>query len=298
MSKSKVVLVRSKSLSSGAKLDTGSARSLLSAGIAEVLGCDDPREALADIARNTGRLGLKPNCVAGPMISTSASLVYALAGLLQSSGKRDSDIVIWDRSCRELQSAGFELNAGRSGVKCFGTDARDVGYGNSFHVNGKVGSLVTRIIEDECDHLINIPILKDHSVAGVSGGMKNYYGAVHNPNKYHGNNCDPYVAEVNALPVIKSKNVLTVMDVTRMQYHGGPGFQPQYVVNPGAVLLSTDPVAIDAHGERIINEYRAANGMKSLAESGRAPLWLKSAEKLGLGNAELSNIDLMEVVID
>jgi uncharacterized Fe-S center protein len=140
--------------------------------------------------------------------------------------------------------------------------------------------------------------LKDHSLAGVAGAMKNYYGVVHNPNKYHDNNCDPYVAEINALPIVKNKNVLIIMDLTRMQYQGGPGYRGEYSVRHGAIMISVDPVAIDAAGERIINDYRTQNNLPTLADSERPPKWLKTAEKLGLGVADMNNIDLIEVAID
>ena len=41
-------------------------------------------------------------------------------------------------------------------------------------------------------------VVKDHDLAGVSAGLKNWYGVIHNPNKYHDSCCDPYVADVVA----------------------------------------------------------------------------------------------------
>ena len=298
MPKSKVVLVKSKSLFSNGKPDSTTIESMLSRGISLLSDGTEANAVWKKIARDTGRIGMKLNCLAGKKMSTSVELTMALVNLLRAAGKNENDMIVWERYNRELQSAGYELNIGRNGLKCFGTDTRDVGYGYMFHTKGKVGSLVSKIVESECDHLINIPILKDHSLAGVSGGMKNYFGAVHNPNKYHDNNCDPYVAEVNALPVIRDKNILTVMDMTRIQYHAGPGYRPEYVVRFGGVMMSRDPVAIDAVGAKIIDEYRVRNKMKTLEETGRPPRWLKTAEKLGLGNADPDNIDLIEIKLD
>ena len=39
-------------------------------------------------------------------------------------------------------------------------------------------------------------VLKDHDLAGVSLAMKNWYGVVHNPNKLHDDDCDPFVADL------------------------------------------------------------------------------------------------------
>jgi len=298
MPKSKVVLVRSKELESGADPSIKRFESMLCAGMSALNDCMMHIECWAKLAKNSGRIGIKPNCVAAPQMSSSVELVLALADLLRNAGKKAGDIVIWERQNAELKRAGFKPDVSGDGFRCYGTDTRGVGYGSKFHKLGKVGSLVTRIIENDCDHLINVPILRDHSLAGVSGAMKNYYGAVHNPNKYHDNNCDPYVAEVNALPVIKDKNILTVMDMTRMQYNGGPGYRSAYAVNLGSILISTDPVAIDAVGEKIINEQRSLHEMGSLADAGRHPKWLVTAQELGVGTADLSSIDLIEVNVD
>ena len=298
MAKSKVVLVSSKSLYSNGRPDSARLGVMLSRGMSLLHDGADAKEIWKKLARDTGRLGLKPNCMGGRNMSTAVELATALVGHLVSAGKDDNDIVIWEMSSRKLESAGYELNVGHSGLKCYGTDTRGVGYGTLFHSKGEVASLVTRIVESHCDHLINLPILKDHSLAGVAGAMKNYYGVVHNPNKYHEQNCDPYVAEINALPVVKNKNVLTIMDMTRMQYQGGPGYRGEYAVKFGAIMMSTDPVAIDAVGEGIINDYRTRNNLPTLAESGRPPKWLATAEKMGLGVADMNNINLIEATID
>ncbi|MFH1891519.1 MAG: DUF362 domain-containing protein [Candidatus Zixiibacteriota bacterium] len=298
MSKSKVVLVKSKSLSSGGAGDQRILGTMLSRGISVLYDGIDPDDAWRKLCNSTGRVGMKTNCAAGRNMSTSVELTVALADKLVAAGKPERDMIIWDRQNRELKSAGYTLNYAKNGVRCFGTDTRDVGYASSFHSNGKVASLVTNILEMECDHLFNLPILKDHSLAGVSGAMKNLYGAIHNPNKYHDNNCDPYVAELSALPIIKGKSSLVVTDMTRMQYHGGPGFRGSYVVKYGAVIMSFDAVAIDAIGGTILDRFRRENDMQTLAESGRPPKWLVTAEMLGLGNADPANIELIEIEVD
>ncbi len=297
MTKSKVVLVRNQSLFSNGRPDLAALSTMLSRAMALLYHISDGRDAWSTLAQSTGRIGIKPNCQAGRNMSTTPELAMAVVQQLTSAGKKDDDIVIWEMNNRQLKAAGYELNAGFNGLKCYGTDSRDVGYGRQFHVKGKVASLVSRIVESNCDHLINLPILKDHSLAGVSGAMKNYYGVVHNPNKYHDNNCDPYVAEVNALPIIRDKDVLTVMDMTRLQYQGGPGYRGEYAVKYAGIMVATDPVAIDAVGQRIIDDFRTRNKLPTLAESGRPPKWLKTAEQLGLGNADMNNIELIETEI-
>ena len=39
--------------------------------------------------------------------------------------------------------------------------------------------------------VINVPQVKDHGICGMTLAMKNFFGAIHNPNKYHIGNGDP-----------------------------------------------------------------------------------------------------------
>ena len=78
-----------------------------------------------------------------------------------------------------------------AGVRIFGTDADGVGYGPDLVAHLGVGSLFSRIQAGYVTASISLAILKDHGLAGVTAGMKNYFGAIHNPNKYHDSGCDP-----------------------------------------------------------------------------------------------------------
>lgn len=42
----------------------------------------------------------------------------------------------------------------------------------------------------------------------MSIALKNMYGAIHNPNKYHRNGCDPFAADLNILPDIRATSPL------------------------------------------------------------------------------------------
>jgi hypothetical protein len=44
--------------------------------------------------------------------------------------------------------------------------------------------------------------------------LKNMYGVIHNPNKYHPNGCNPYIADLNMLPEIRTRMRLTICDAT------------------------------------------------------------------------------------
>ena len=128
-----------------------------------------------------------------------------------------------------------------------------------------------RFSPSDCNVLINLPVLKDHDGAGVTIALKNMYGVIHNPNKYHPNGCNPYVADLNMLPEIRSRMRLTICDATTAMYEGGPGYKPEHSWNANTLLVSTDPVALDHTGWQIIERKRAEKGWKTLEAEDRAP---------------------------
>ncbi|TFH64418.1 MAG: DUF362 domain-containing protein [Candidatus Zixiibacteriota bacterium] len=245
-----------------------------------------------------GTVGMKANCLVHQLNSTPLALADALTAILINAGFKEKDVVVWERSNRELASAGFTLNVSGTGRRCVGTDANAVGYSEDFYGSGEVNSLVSRILTEIVDVNVNLPVLKDHSVAGLSAGMKNMYGAINNPNKYHGNNCDPYCAHVNNLEPIRSKNRLTVIDAVRVQYNGGPGYAEDHLAYYNGLVISDDPVAADRIGLEILEHLRAINGQPTLERAGRPVRYLASAEKLGLGIANIKKIELRVIMID
>lgn len=210
-------------------------------------------------------VGIKVNCIAGRGLSSTPEVVQSIVEGLRLAGVKDGSIIIWDRTSRELQQAGFTISKG-GGVLCFGTDALQVAYEPEPEVIGSVGSCFSRIISKLCTAIVNVPVLKDHDFAGVSIGLKNFYGAIHNPNKYHDNHCDPYVADLNTHPYIRSKLRLTVCDALDAQFQGGPALAPRWRWPAGTLLLSRDPVALDAVGAALLEAKRREKGLPSLKE--------------------------------
>jgi len=241
-------------------------------------------------------VGIKLNCLGGKMLSTHPLLAKVVAKSLNKIGISEKNIILWDLTNRELKEAGFELNFRGSGFRCFGTDTEGVGYENELTVFRSVGSLLSRIMTSLVNVSLNLPILKDHNLAGISGGMKNFYGAIHNPNKYHDTQCNPYVADVNSLPAIKEKNRLTLCDCLRVQYQGGPSYKKQWVEYYQGIILGSDPVAVDLVGLQIIERLRKKYGLPDLKKAGRYPGYLETAadkeHRLGVFRAE--GIELIE----
>jgi uncharacterized protein (DUF362 family) len=173
---------------------------------------------------------------------------------------------------------------------CFGTDKA---YDSQPEVIGSIGSCFSSILSARCTALINIPVLKDHDLSGVSLSLKNFYGAIHNPNKYHDNFCDPFIADVNSHPSIKDKLRLIVCDGLTIQYQGGPAYKPQWSRAFSTLLLSRDPVALDRIAAAMIEDERKQQGLPTLKEAGRDPVHIATAARKGLGIDDINRIELV-----
>ena len=292
--RSRVVIARDAMLrGSGSSLDSDRVLKLLDRALQSFYDCDSPLEAWKRMVRPGECVGLKVNCLAGRGASTTVKLVEAITERLQQAGI--TDIVVWDRLNSDLESGGFRLNSKLAGVRFIGNDS--AGYEDELSIHGSVGSLLSRTLTRTCDAVISLPVLKDHGIAGMTFALKNFFGAIHNPNKYHLTVGDPYVADVNMLAAIRQKIRLHIGDATAVQYEGGPSYMPQWSWRFNGLLVGRDPVALDYVGWQLIEQKRAAEGMKSLAALSRAPKYIATAADAEhrLGTDDPRQIERVEI---
>ncbi len=266
--------------------------SMLSDGICLLTGCKTPEDAWRSLFKLNERIGIKINSLGGRKICTHPELAYGVAKHLTNIGIRPDNIIIFDRLTNELKRAGYKIQKNSSSVNCFGTDSD---YELTPEFSGTIGTCFSRILTQNCDAIISIPVLKDHDLSGVSLSLKNFYGVIHNPNKYHDNGCDPFIADLNCHPFIKNKLRLVIIDAITGQYNGGPAFKSQWAWPYSGLILGRDPVAVDLVGSRVIEQKRKQNGLPTLKEAGREPIHIQSAAKRKLGTGNLNKIEVLEL---
>ena len=281
----------------GSTLDALRVQKLLDNAMQSFFDTYDPVSAWKKVVRPGEVVGLKVNTIAGPGLSTHPVLVEAICERLKQAGIRPNDIVVWDRTNHELDRAGFRLSTDPNLVRILGTDSKEVGYDESTFSNGSVTTRFSTLLTRTCTAMINLPILKDHSGAGVTLAMKNMYGVVHNPADFHDNNCCPFVADLYASPVIKNKFRLSIADAFTGTYEGGPGFKPQYTWHYNGLIVATDPVAQDYTAWQIIEAKRAEKGLKTLTDAGRPPKYIAVAadDQHRLGTNNPAHINVVEL---
>jgi uncharacterized protein (DUF362 family) len=273
------------------------------------------------------RIGLKVNPVAGKSLSTSHEVVRAVIAQLEESGINRSQLTIWDRREFELTDVGFTAE-NYPGIRIVGTEQMDkdgLYYGKDgklygehmidrdwyywadvegeydeytmpYMVNGGKYSYFTKIVTQDLDKIINIPILKNAGMT-VTLALKNLaFGSVSNTGRLHAKLWNETCAQVCAFAPLRDKVVLTIADGIRGCFNGGPGANPQFFCDYHTIITGTDPVAVDRIGYDIVLAKRIAEGLQKEGTP-QALEFMLQAEKLSLGVADRSGIELKEVVL-
>ena len=240
-------------------------------------------------------IGLKVNGLGSKGIATHTALIMAVAERLQQAGVKAGNILVWDQNAHFLEACGMTVNTDPGRIRCYSSDV--AGFEDQESSWGVARIRITKILTRECATVINLPILKDHSMAGVTFALKNMYGVVDRPFTLHADNCNPAVADLNAIPVFREKIRLTIGDAMSSVYDGGPGFHPEHLWYPNALIVGEDRVALDHIAWGILERKRAEVGMPTFETAGRPPRYIATAADAAhrLGTNDPKRINLVEV---
>lgn len=242
-------------------------------------------------------VGIKVNGLGLRNMASNKETVYAIIQGLVAAGVQPANIVILEQWSGFLSATRVQRSEMPAGVR------------TAVHTNSEV-SAETRVPTGRtwfsramlgCTALIGVPLVKDHSLSGFTGAMKNMtHGNIKNPEDFHRNreglNCrSHHIPELFAHDAIRSRVRLHVMDAFKVLYNGGPQDNPAARSPYESVMVSTDPVALDRIGAEIVDQFRTQNNMRPLERSGRPVRYLELAEQLGLGVAARDRIQLSDV---
>ncbi len=213
--------------------------------------------------------------------NTNPDLVAAVISLCFAAGA--GKVKVFDRTCDEkrrcYKNSGIAAAAEEAGA--------DVSYIDdllfkSYEVKDGAAFKKVKVYTEltKADTVINIPIAKDHGIAGLTLGMKNLMGVIGgNRGKWHFNLSKKLV---DLITVVKPE--LTILDASRVLLSGGPqGGDLNNVRKENKIIVGTDYVAVDAYGTTLF-------GMKPLDLG-----VVKEAADRGLGATELNNIEIVEI---
>jgi uncharacterized protein (DUF362 family) len=280
-----------------------SARRMLERAMTELTGRSDLGAAFAQLLRADDRVAIKPNGIAGQVGATMASSKELVAEIVRgvvAAGVPPSNITIYEQF-RSYLIGTRVVDRTLALDPAFPAGVRAV-----FHHNSDVATDAIRVCGvptcyvrplTEATAVINVSLVKDHSICGYTGCMKNItHGSIINPGAFHDHHASPQIAELYAQAAVRSRVVLHVVDAFKILYEGGPlDRNPERRIPHEAVYVSTDPVALDAVGWAEVDRLRRDKGLPSLKSAGREPSYIHVAAELGLGVADLDRIHLREV---
>ena len=85
-------------------------------------GSADGAAAVRRLFNPTDVVGIKLNCLGGSRLSPRPVVVGALVDLLVAGGVARDRVILFERSSRELERAGFPIRRDGPGPRCYGTD--------------------------------------------------------------------------------------------------------------------------------------------------------------------------------
>jgi uncharacterized protein (DUF362 family) len=298
---------------------------MIADGMIALTGASSLQEAWLQFVSPGERIGLKLNPIGGTLLSTSHEVVESVIEQLQDAGIPQADITIWDRREFQLHEAGFTPDR-YPGIKIVGTECKDSdgsfydsegklysesridkdwyywaeaemeydAYTLPYMVNSGEYSYFTKILTQEVDKVINIPILKNAG-ATVTLCLKNLgFGVISNTSRLHKELWHETIAQVCAFPPVRDKVVLNIADGILGCYQGGPGANPQFILPYHTILLGTDPVAVDRVGYDIVINKRIEKGIQQQDTEG-GKTYMRMAKGFGLGESEQENIKVQTI---
>ena len=280
----KVVRARHAGVWDGDTLVPEAIRQMLDAAIRSLTGLDDANAAWAALFDPGERIAIKVNTIRESDFWTHVPLVMAVTECLQEAGVPADQIVIFDRLTRELENAGFPVNQDGPGVRCYGTEGDYTPGWTLLDTEVRLSDILLN-----CDALINMPILKRHGISGLTFAMKNHYGTIDRPGRFH-SNAEHAIPELNALPPIKERTRLIIGDALTVCTRFW-----RSAVTGDSILMSFDPVAHDTVGLLVFGEALASEGFSPGGETALAARWLENGARLGLGTNDPDSIKLVEV---
>lgn len=291
------------------KVDTAIARKMLRRGMEALTGSSNP---WAKFLAPSDRVGLKINTLGRPLLYTHHELIAAMVAELSDFGIKENSIIVWDRFETQMRDCKFAFNTSDRGVRVYGTDSLDedvrrydpeIAYVSDFdnsdqRQDGSTASRLSSIFTRDCDKVINMAILKDHGMSGVTLTLKNLaYGLCDNNRRFHGpKHIGPFIADFCARPDVRKKVVLHLVDGLEACYDLGPAPKnPKVIYAADTLWLGTDPVALDAVGRAAIDAKRKQEGLVAVKETGRAWDHIELAAQKGVGTADLEKIKIEKI---
>lgn len=312
------------------KVDVPTVKEMISQGMRALTGHADARDSWAHFIQPADVVGIKVNCSGAPGICSTPEVVAEIVRNLGTVGVKPENIWIYERFENQMQTVHYDRYV-PAGVHIWAAETSRgsiQGYDSKVYVEvdffgeDDTRSNMSRAITEHFTKIINVPNMKDHGAAGVTGCLKNIaYGSFSNVARSHSGvktNTYSFIGTLATTEPVRSRTVLSVMDGLRGVWHGGP-FSPsrKFRFYPKQMMIGTDPVAMDRLLIDVIDEKRKSEKAMSVwtrsmshIRSGRGydndpnfdrfirePGHIEYASTLGLGVYDIQKIKVRKIEI-
>jgi uncharacterized protein (DUF362 family) len=264
-------------------------KEMMTRGMLGLTGASNLRQAWSKFIDKDDVVGIKVNCVGRPYVVSSPEVVAEVVRNVTALGVPLERIHIYERFEDQMQEAGYP-RAVPAGVQYFGAEkarGTNLSYDPAMYVEvdffgeEDTRSNIIRLVSRDLTKIINIPNIKDHGAAGVTGCLKNIaYGSFSNVARSHRGsvtNTRTFIGTLAASEPVRSRTVLQIMDGLKGVWHGGPfAATKEYRFLPKQMMFGTDPVAIDRLALDVVDNYRKSKGAISVWD--RDPKYLRTKE--------------------
>jgi hypothetical protein len=276
-----------------------------------------------------GKVGLKIYSDSGPGLATPIPLVQAVIAALQERGYKPGNIFLVGLSQLRMRFTGYlpSLSTGENLFKGHPIYVLESGkfYDPTWFYDSPLptrfdpilneraaeeaagGVLQTTVAQDrksfldtplflDSDFWINLPVYTDHPVLGINGALVNatLWNASNTLRFFRSPaNAPAAVAEMAAIPELRSTWLFSIVSLERYQFIGGPYFNSLYTLSEPRLWLSADPVMLDALMLKRINRGRLEAGFKEIESDGLR--MLEFAEQLGVGSEQSNSVQWVRV---
>ncbi len=215
--------------------------------------------------------------------NTNPALVKRVIEHCLKAGAKE--VYVFDNTCdnwiRCYKNSGIEQAAKDAGAKMVPANSESYYQEISIPNGKKLTKAKVHELILSSDVFINVPILKHHSSAKMTGALKNMMGVVWDRGFWHKNDLNQCIADY---ALFSKKPQLNVMDAYNVMMRNGPrGVSKDDLSLMQSLLLSTDWVAIDAAGAKMMGlEPSQIN-------------YLPIAAGMGLGKIDLATMNIHRI---
>ena len=276
-----------------------------------------------------GKVGLKIYSDSGPGLATPIPLVKGVIAALERRGFKSRNIFIVGLSQLRMRFTNYlpSLATGETPFKDHPIYVLESGkfYDSTWFYESPLptrfdpilneraaeeaanGKADTTVAEDrksfldtplflDSDFWINLPVYTDHPVLGINGALVNatLWNASNTLRFFRSpGNAPAAVAEMAAIPELRSTWMFSMVSLERYQFIGGPYFNSLYTLSEPRLWLSSDPVMPDALMLERIDRGRLKAGFKEIDTDGLR--MLEFADQLGVGIDKADAVQWMRV---